>query len=225
MNNIIPFLFGITLTVIIYLIMSKLSKKIKSPFFSPVLMSIISLVFILIKLDISYEQYNIGGQVINFFLGPITVMFAIPIYKQLQILKTNFVAILIGVLTGVFTSFGSVILLSKLFTVDYDFVLSLLPKSITTPMGMALSETIGGIISITIVSIIISGITGNIIAPTLCAKLKITNPIARGIAIGASSHALGTVKAFEIGELEGAMSSLSIGITGLLTVLLIPLLV
>lgn len=225
MNNIIPFLFSIILTVIIYLIMSKLSKKIKSPFFSPVLMSIISLVFILTKLNISYDNYNIGGQFINFFLGPITVMFAIPIYKQLEILKTNFLAILLGVLTGVFSSFGSVILLSKLFTVDYDFVLSLLPKSITTPMGMALSETIGGIVSITIVSIIISGITGNIIAPTLCAKLKITNPIARGIAIGASSHALGTVKAFEIGELEGAMSSLSIGITGLLTVLLIPLLV
>lgn len=217
-------LLGIVLTCLVYYAFHQMAKKVKTPFFNPVLMSILVLVFILLKIGVPYEKYNRGGQVINFFLGPITVMFAIPIFKQMQVLKSNFIAIIAGVMTGVFSSLVSVLGLSKLFKVDHAFMLSLIPKSITTPMGVATSETIGGIVSITIVAIIISGITGNIIAPILCDKLNITHPIARGIAIGSSSHAMGTIKAFEMGELEGAMSSLSIGVTGLATVILIPLL-
>lgn len=217
------FFFGIILTIIVYILLGKLNKIIKTPLLNPVLMSILALVYLLIKLDISYEYYNFGGKWITFFLGPVTVMFAIPIYKQLPILKKHWVAILTGVTSGVVTSFIGVYLFSILFDIEESLVLSLFPKSITTPMGVATSEAIGGIVSITIVSIIITGVSGYMSAPIVCKLFKIHHPVARGIAIGCSSHALGTTKAFEMGELEGAMSSLSIGVTGIITVILVPI--
>jgi len=218
------FLLGIILTIIIYVVFDKLNKKINTPLLNPVLMSILALVYILTKMNITYEHYNTGGQWITFFLGPITVMFAIPIYKQIPVLKKHWSAILTGIITGVLTSFAGVYLFSLWFKIEDSLILSLLPKSITTPMGVATSETIGGIVSVTIISIIITGVSGYMSAPIVCKVFKIHHPVARGIAIGTSSHAMGTTKAFEMGELEGAMSSLSIGITGIITVVLVPLL-
>lgn len=218
------FLVSIICTLVIYFLFSKLSKVCSFPLFNPVLMSILALVYILLSLEIPYERYDIGGQWISFFLGPITVMFAIPIYKQIPTLKKYWKAILIGISAGVLTSFAAVYIMAILFGIEKSLLLSLLPKSITTPMGIAACESIGGIVSITIISIIITGVSGHMLTPSICKLCKIDHPVARGIAIGASSHAMGTTRALEMGEVEGAMSSLSIGITGIITVLLLPIL-
>ncbi|MCT4663177.1 MAG: LrgB family protein [Tissierellales bacterium] len=220
----IDFVISITCTIIIYFLFSKLSKKWPFPLFNPVLMSILTLVYILLSLEIPYERYDIGGQWISFFLGPITVMFAIPIYKQIPTLKKHWKSILIGISAGVLTSFAVVCLMAMGFGIEKNLLLSLLPKSITTPMGIAACESIGGIVSITIISIIITGVVGHMLTPSICKVCKIDHPVARGIAIGTSSHAMGTTRALEMGEVEGAMSSLSIGITGIITVILLPIL-
>ena len=157
------------------------------------------------------------------FLGPATVILAVPLYKQLLLLKKNFVPIIIGISVGSVVSVISVILLSTVFNLDKEIIISLIPKSVTTPIGVEISNSLGGITGITVMAVILTGITGAIIAPTVCKIFKINNPVARGIGIGTASHAVGTSKALEIGETEGAMSSLSIGIAGLITVVVAPI--
>ena len=144
---------------------------------------------------------------------------AIPLYEQVQALKKNLFAILVGIGSGVIASLSSILAFSALFKFSNEMYLTILPKSITAAMGMGVSEELGGIPSLTVPIIIMTGITGNIIAEFVCRELRIKEPIARGIAIGSSSHAMGTAKAIEMGEIEGAMSSLSIAIAGVMTVL------
>lgn len=217
--------FGIAITLFTYFIGLKLKNRFKLAIMNPILVSFILIIVVLILFDIDYESYFEGGKYISFLLTPATVCLAIPLYQQMDLLIKNIMAIFIGISMGVLISLFSILAFSIILNMDETIYLSLLPKSITTAIGIGVSKEIGGIQTVTIISILITGLTGNIICEYVCQIFKINNPIAKGLAIGTSSHAVGTSKALEIGEVEGAMSSLSIAIAGLLTVVLAPIFV
>ena len=185
---------------------------------NPLLIAIVLVMLLLRGLDIDYAAYNQSARLVSSLLTPATVCLAVPLYEQLQLLKRHKAAILTGVISGVLTSLVCVLVLAMLFGLDHAAYVTLLPKSITTAIGMGVSEQLGGHVSITVAVIIITGVIGNMIAESVCRAFHITDPIARGVAIGTASHAIGTTKAMEMGEVEGAMSSLSIVVAGVLTV-------
>lgn len=199
-----------------------MKKKLKWPICNPLLISIVAVIIFLVAFDIPYESYNAGAKYLSYLLTPATVCLAIPLYEQVELLKKHSKAIVLGLISGVITSLVCVLVLALLFHFDHAQYVTLLPKSITTAIGMGISEELGGYVTITVAVIIITGVIGNMLAETVCRIFKIEEPVAKGIAIGASSHAVGTVKAMEIGEIEGAMSSLAIAVAGLLTVVLAP---
>ncbi len=211
--------FGVMISMLTYEFGLFLKRKYKLAFFNPLLISIISVMIILLSLHIDYKTYNEGAKYLSYLLTPATVCLAIPLYEQLELLKKNIKAIFAGLLSGVLTSLSCILALSLLFHFNHKEYVTLLPKSITTAIGMGVSEELGGIVTITVAVIIITGVLGNIIAETVCKFFRIKEPIAKGIAIGSASHAIGTAKAMEMGEVEGAMSSLSIAVAGLFTVI------
>lgn len=212
------------LTLSTYIIFSFLQKKLKSPLLNPVLFSIIVIILIMKFFNIEYEEYKTGGNFISLLLGPATVALALPLYRNWKILKTRGIVLLAGIIVGTITAILSVYFLSRLFGLNKEIILSLLPKSITTPIGMEVSRKIGGIVSLTVSVIVLTGITGNMLGPLILKLLRIKDPVAVGAAFGTASHAIGTSKALEIGEVEGAISGVCISIAGLLTAILIPLL-
>ena len=225
MNDIISSpLFGVLISLIAYEIGSIIKQKLKLSIFNPLLIATIIIIVFLSKFNIKYTDYNIGGQVISFFLAPATIALALPLYKKFALFKKNALPILLGIFCGATSGIVCIIILSKLFGLSDVLTKSLIPKSITTPIGMALSSQLGGIPSVTVFAIVITGILGSITGPFLSKLLKIEDKVAMGIAMGASCHAVGTAKAMEIGETEGAMSSLTIAISGIITVLIAPLL-
>lgn len=211
--------FGVVITFIGYEIGLLLQKKFKTALMNPLLIAAILIIGALILLDVPYEEYNKGAGYISFFLTPATVSLAIPLYRQLSILKKYPLAIFGGIIAGVLTAMVSIWLLSLGFGLNHEQYVTLLPKSITTAIGMGISGKMGGIVTLTVVAISITGISGNVLCEAILKLFKITEPIAKGLAIGTSAHALGTAKAMEIGEIEGAMSSLAIVVTGIMTVL------
>ena len=217
--------FGLTITIIAYLLALKIKDKFKLTILNPILVSFIIVAIVLKIFSIDYDAYNGSAKYISFLLTPATVCLAIPLYQQIESLKKNTKAILVGIATGVVTSLVSVMGLSLLVNLDRIIFISIIPKSITTAIAFGITEELGGITSITMLALLVTGITGNIIAEFVCKLFRIKNPIAIGLAIGTSSHAIGTTRALEIGEVEGAMSSLSIAIAGLMTVALAPILV
>ncbi len=210
--------FGLFITLAAYFIGFTIKKKTGLAVMNPILIGTALIIALLSCLDISYEAYNQSAKLISSLLTPATICLAVPLYEQLALLKKHKAAILAGICSGVLTSLVCVLALSLLFGLDHASYVTLLPKSITTAIGMGVSEELGGYISITVAVILITGILGNVIAEHVCRLFKITDPVARGIAIGSSSHAIGTAKAMELGQIEGAMSSLSIVISGVLTV-------
>jgi len=210
--------FGIFISLLAYGVGAWIKAKFKFTILNPLLISVAIIIMFLVFTDTSYETYNEGAKYISYFLTPATVCLAIPLYEQLEALKKNMKAIMIGISSGVIAALVSIFLFALAFNFNNQEYVTFLPKSITTAIGMPLSEELGGIGSITVVAIMITGLTGNILAVPICKLFKITNPIAVGVSIGTSSHALGTTKAMELGEIEGAMSSLSIAVAGLLTV-------
>jgi predicted murein hydrolase (TIGR00659 family) len=227
MNNIIfnNINFGIVISLFFFIFYTYLHKKTKSQIINPLIFTMISIIIFLIIFDIPFNYYNNGAKFIGYLLGPATVALALPLYKQIHLLKKHFLVILIGILVGSTTAILSVLFLSKLFGLDRTTIISLLPKSITTPIGMSISESLNGEVPFTIIAIIITGNTGAIFGPYILKLFKIKNKISKGIAIGTASHAVGTSKALELGEIEGAMSSLAIGIAGIFTVFLIPIII
>ena len=215
---------GVVLSIIMYGFGVWLRDKTKIDALNPLLISIASIIVFLLVFHVDYKNYEQSAQYLSYLLTPATVALAIPLYKQLEILKKNIKAILIGVLSGVLTSLGSVLLLSRLFGLDHSTYVTLLPKSITTAIGMGISQELGGYVTISVAVIIITGILGNVIAVSFCRLLRIkspvSSPVSRGLAIGTASHAIGTAKAMTMGEIEGAMSSLAIVVSGLMTVIL-----
>jgi len=217
-------LFGIFLTLTAFEVGVFLNKKFKYSILNPLLIGLILVVGFLTITGISYDSYKIGGDYISVMLGPATVVLAVPLYRQLGNLKKHWFAILAGIAIGSLTSIICVVVSSKLIGLSTSLMLSLVPKSITIPMGSVVSAQIGGIPSITIISIVITGITGAVTASVVCKFFRIKHKVAQGIAIGTASHALGTTRAMEIGETQGAMSSLAIGIAGIFTAVVAPLL-
>lgn len=195
-----------------------LRKKTGLSFMNPLLISIILVIVFLLLTGVSYQTYAEGANAISFLLTPATICLAVPLYEQFNLLKKNRKAIVAGVVSGVVSSLGCILLLALMFKFDHQTYITFLPKSITTAIGMGVTEELGGYVSLAVVVIVITGVIGNVIAEGVLKLFRIEEPIAKGIAIGSSSHAVGTAKAMEIGQIEGAMSSLSIVVCGLLTV-------
>ena len=211
--------FGVLLCLLSYQAGVFLRQKTKIAAFNPLLISIIIVIFVLVMFNIKFEDFYKGSKYISFLLTPATVALAIPLYSKLALLKSNFKAIMSGLIAGVLTSLISIFVMSLLFGLSHENYVSMLPKSITTAIGIGVSEELGGISTITTAVIIVTGVFGNVSADIVYKVFNIKNPIAKGIGLGSSAHAIGTSKALEMGETEGAMSSLSIAVAGIITVI------
>lgn len=212
--------FGAVLSLVAYGIGVALKKRLKHPICNPLLIAIFLTIGVLVVLDIDYETYNGSAKYISYLLTPATICLGIPLYEQISLLKDNWKAIVLGIASGVITSLATIYVFALVFGLSNAEYVTFLPKSITTAIGIGVSEELGGYPAITAAVIIITGVLGNIMAESILKIFRINNPIARGIAIGTSSHAIGTARAMEIGEVEGAMSSLSIVVAGIITVIL-----
>ena len=210
--------FGVAVSIAAYIIGCLIRKKINNPLVNPLLIAIIITILIVLGCNIDYNTYYEGAKYLNYLLTPATVALAIPLYEKLELLKKNYKAVLAGILSGVLTSALVILATAFLFGLTHEEYVTFLPKSITTAIGMDLSAEIGGYVTITVAVIVITGIFGNIIAETVFKIFRISEPIAKGIALGTSAHAMGTSKAMELGETEGAMSGLSVAVAGIITV-------
>lgn len=217
--------WGIAVSIAGYGIGVFLNKKLKTAIANPLLISIVFVIAVLVVFNIDYEKYRASSEILSWLLTPATVCLAIPLYEQIHLLKKNYKAVTGGILSGVFASLISVAFFCTIFGLDKEIEISLLPKSITTAIGMSLADELGGIDTLAAAAIIVTGILGNVMCKGVCKLFRITDPVAVGVAIGTSSHAVGTSKAFEIGEVEGAMSSLSIAVAGIITVAVIQIFV
>ena len=210
--------FGVLISLAAYGLGSLLRSKLKCPLINPLLISIILTIPGILLLNIDYATYEEGAHYLSWLLTPATVALAVPLYEQFELLKKNIAAITAGVVAGVLSSLGSVLGLAVLFGFSHEEYITFLPKSITTAIGMGVAEENGGIVPITVGVIIITGVVGNMLGDMLLKLFRISEPVAKGIALGSSAHVMGTSKAMEIGEIEGAMSSLSVVVSGILTV-------
>ena len=213
-----PF-FGISLSIIAFWLGTRIQKKTGLVACNPLIIAIVLVIGVLLVFRIPYEDYNQGGSLINLFLAPATACLAVSIYTRVKLLKKNWLPILVGCTVGSLTSMGSVYVLCRLFRLDEAVTASLIPKSVTTPIAVSISGSHGGIQAITVVAVIFTGILGSILAPLLIRLFRVKDPVAAGLSIGACSHAIGTSRALQLGETEGAMSGLAIGVCGILTVL------
>lgn len=211
--------FGLLLSIAAYELGMALKKKTGLGILNPLLIAVAAVIAVLALTGIDFETYESGAQYLSYMLTPATVCLAIPLYEKLELLKHDFKAIMAGIVSGVLTSVVCVLAMSAVFALEHEQYVTLLPKSITTAIGVGVSEELGGIVSITAAVIVITGILGNVIGEATLKIFKITDPVAKGIALGSSAHAIGTTKAMELGETEGAMSSLSIAVSGVLTVI------
>ena len=214
-----PF-FGIFLSILAFEIGVWINKKTKSAVANPLLIAVILCILVIKICRIPLESYYVGGDLITVFLGPATAVLALSIYSQFALLKKYFLPILIGTITGSLVSVSSAYLLCKLFQLDDALTRSMLTKSVTTPFAIAISKNIGGIPSVAVAAVVMTGILGSVFAPLLIRLFHVKNPVAAGVAIGTSSHAVGTSKAIELGETEGAMSVIAIGMAGIVTVII-----
>lgn len=215
--------FGMVISILGYEIGLFIRKRYKKAIFNPLLISILFVMIALVILKVDYDSYYSGAKYLSYLLTPATVCLAIPLYQQISLLKENIKAIILGIISGVLSSLGSIFLFAIFFRLPHEQYVTLLPKSITTAIGIGVSEELGGIAIITVAVIIITGVLGNMLADHICKKFRITEPMAKGLAIGTASHAIGTAKAMEMGEIEGAMSSLSVAVAGLITVVVAPI--
>ena len=216
-------LFALALTFGAYQIGLWCQKKWKSPLLNPILIAVLLVIGVLLAAGISVESYQSGTAGISWLLTPATVCLAVPLYNQVKVLKKSIPAILAGITAGTLTSLLFIIIMCRLFRLENGVTVSLLPKSITTAMGMVLAEANGGIGSLAAAAIIVTGILGSLFGSMLCKLLRITDPIAQGVAFGTASHVVGTSRANELGAVQGAVSSLSLAVAGILTAVLFPL--
>ena len=201
-----------------YGIGSLVRKKWNSPLANPLLIAIILVILFLNLSGVEYETYNVSAKYLTYLLAPATVSLAIPMYERMQLLKENYAAILTGILSGVLASLVCVLAMALVFHLSQAEYVTLLPKSVTTAIGMDIAKELGGHSEIAAAVIIITGVLGNMAAEPICRIFAIRHPVAKGIALGTSAHAIGTAKAMEMGETEGAMSSLAIVVAGVCTV-------
>ena len=210
--------FGVSISLAAYAVGMLLRRKTGWSLMNPLLIAIILVIAVLLALGVSYTDYNNGASWLSYLLTPATVCLAVPLYQQVELLKKHYRAILCGILAGVLSSLVTILLLAIAFGFGHDTYVTFLPKSITTAIGMGVSKELGGIVTITVATIIVTGILGSVIADGVFALFHIEEPVARGLALGNASHAIGTAKAIEMGQVEGAMSGLAVAVAGLLTV-------
>ncbi|GAB2534424.1 LrgB family protein [Gracilibacillus alcaliphilus] len=214
---------AVTITILLYVITKLIYMKKPNPFLLPIFLSTACLVLLLVITDTSYQTYMIGGQWIDFFLGPIVVSLAIPLYRQLSLIKKYLWPIGAGIFAGSITGILSGILGVKLFHFEDWLIQTVAAKSVTAPIAISITETAGGNISLVAVFVMTAGISGAMFGPLVLKACRIRHPAAKGLGIGTASHAIGTAKALEIGELEGAVSALSMTITAIVVSFLVPL--
>lgn len=215
--------WGVLLTVGAYALGFVLQKKTGRAWCNPLLLASLFVILFLRLCRVPYPDYQAGAAPVSFLLLPATVSLAVPLYEQWEALRKNAAAILSGIGAGVLVSVGAILILAWVFRLDWAAAVSLLPKSVTTAIGVDVSAELGGIPALTTAVIILTGIFGNLAAQITCKLFHITDPVAKGVGIGSASHAIGTTKALEMGPVEGAMSSLSIAVAGILTAVLCPL--
>ena len=216
-------LFGLILSIGMFLVAKLIAKKLKHPVFNPLIVAMILVIIFLKVTHISYEHYYQGGQILNMLIAPATVALAIPLYKSFHLLQHHARSIMVGIMVGTFFSTFLTGILAIVFRLDHSLTASLMPKSVTTAIAIDSADKMKGVPTVTLIVVIVTGIIGAIISPTILKICRIEEPVAKGIAIGSSAHAIGTTKAMELGEVEGAMSGLAIGVTGLVTVFVAPL--
>ena len=217
-----PF-FGLFLTGIFYLLGGYLLRKYKNAIFTPLIFAIVCIILFLMIFNISYETYNIGGQYINMWITPATVALGIKLEKNYASLRKNYVSIFTGIGLGVLFHTAIILGLGLELRLNGELFATLYPKSITTAIAVGVSESLGGIVSLTVAIVVFTGIIGNVIGPKIFKAFNITDPVAQGIALGSGAHAMGTAKAIELGDEQGAMAGLSITVTGVVVVLFAPL--
>ena len=214
----------VVLTLFAYQIGLQCQKKWKTPLFNPILIGMLLVILFLSLTGMERRSYQDGTKYLSWLMTPATISLAIPMYEQFQILRKNLKAIAVGVAAGTISCLGMVLALSLIFGYDQSLTISLLPKGITTAIGMTLAELYGGTSSIATLAIVITGILGNMFGTYFCKWFGITDEIARGVAFGTGSHVIGTAKASELSPLSGAVSSLSLVVAGLMTAVLFPVL-
>jgi len=214
--------FGLLISIAAYAAGLLIKKKTNKNFLNPLVIAAALVIAVLVVFKIDYEAYNKSAQYLGYLLTPATVCLAVPLYREVQLLKKNIGVIAVSLSAGALSSMLSILGFAALFRLSHEQYVTMLPKSITTAIGMGVSEELGGITAITVAAIILTGVVGNVMAAWLCRVLRIRTPLAKGLAIGAGSHAIGTAKAMEMGEVEGAASSLAIVVSGVLTVILAP---
>ena len=210
--------FGSFLSVGTYWGALKLRQRWNTPLLNPLMLSIAFIILFLRLTGISYEQYDRGAQYLTYFITPATICLALPLYRQFHHLRKNYKAILLAVLSGTLSGLICILALSYVMKLNHQQYVTFLPKSITTAIGIGLSEELGGNSTITVTAIVLTGILGSVLGEWICKVFKIKHPISVGLALGTASHVIGTSKAMEIGEIEGAMSSLSVAIAGIMTI-------
>lgn len=218
-------IFGITISLVAFAIGLWINKKTKMSVFNPLLIAVALIIVFLLVFQIDYEVYNKGGSVISFFLGPATVVLAVPLYRQIQKLKESGLPVLVGIVCGCFTAIILVFYLNKLLGITDPVAISLVPKSVTAAISKEVSAQIGGIPALTVAVTILTGITGNVFGVYVFKLCRIRDEVAQGVALGTASHAIGTARAIGLGEVQGAMASLSISVAGLITVFIAPWLI
>lgn len=216
--------FGIFLTILVYEIALAMGKKWKLPILNPILISMIIIMVFLKATNIPYETYEQGARYIGNFLTPLTVCLAVPLYRQIKILKENILAVLVSICAGCLSHALIILVMTRLLGMEEILRNSLMGKSVTTAIALGVCNELGGIQGITVVGLSIAGILGNVFGPAVLKLAGVKNPIAFGLGMGTASHAVGTSKALEIGEIQGAMSSLAIVVAGILTVIMVPVL-
>ena len=217
--------FGVLISLGSYAMGMLLKRKTNWTFMNPLLVSIVLCIIVITLTGTSYKDYNAGASWLSYLLTPATVCLAVPLYQQMELLKKNWKAIMGGIISGVLSSAVCILVLCLIFHLEHYMFVTLLPKSITTAIGMGVSEELNGIVTITVAVIIITGVVGNVLADFVYKLFHVTHPVAKGVGLGTSAHAIGTAKALEMGEIEGAMGSLAIAVAGLLTAFIIPILV
>lgn len=210
--------FGVALSLGTFFVGSWMKKKLRWRFLNPLLLSILLTVGFLLVCGVDYDCYNEGAKYLSYLLTPATVCLAVPLYEQFEVLKKHWRAVFAGILSGVAASLLSILAMAVLFSLEHEEYVTFLPKSITTAIGMGVSQELGGYVPVTVAVIIITGVLGNVVAEPVLRLFRIREPVAKGIALGTASHAMGTTRAMEMGEVEGAMSSLSIVVAGIVTV-------
>ena len=210
--------FGAVVSLLAYEVGLMLKRRFRLAILNPLLIAVICVIGVNAVMKVDYQTYNAGGQYLSYLLTPATVCLAVPLYEQLALLKKHLTAVVCGIVAGVLASMVGVLICALVFGLEHELYVTLLPKSITTAIGMGVSEELGGIVTITVATIIVTGILGSVIADGVFALFRIEEPVARGLALGNASHAIGTAKAMEMGQVEGAMSGLAVAVAGLLTV-------